>query len=58
MPQRGIGEWMNTGFSNMLQVNLNKGENVLQVKYVVPQNVNMNTDVNTALMDYVRIIKK
>lgn len=58
MPQRGLGEWMNTGFSNMLQVNLNKGENMLQIKYVVPQNVNMNTEVNTALIDYMRIIKK
>lgn len=58
MPQRGIGEWMNTGFSNMLQVNLNKGENVLQIKYVVPENQNMNVDVNTALIDYIRVIKK
>lgn len=58
MPQRGLGEWMNTGFSNMLQVSLNKGENMLQIKYITPQNVNMNNDINTALIDYVRVIKK
>lgn len=58
MPQRGLGEWLSTGYSNMLQVELNEGHNTLTIKYVTPQNVNMNGDVNTALIKHVRIIKK
>ena len=58
MPQRGLGEWVSTGFSNMLQVELLRGKNMIQLKYVTPQNVNMNGDVNTALLDYMRVIRK
>lgn len=58
MPQRGIDEWLSTGFSNMLVVELNKGENKLSIDYLMPQNRNMNEEVNTALIDYIRIIKK
>lgn len=58
MPQRGIDEWLSTGRSNMLTVRLQKGRNDLSIDYVIPQNVNMNNGVNTALIDYVRIIKK
>ena len=58
MPQRGIDEWLSTGFSNMLAVELKQGHNVVSIDYLVPQNVNMNEDVNTALIDYIRIIKK
>lgn len=57
MPQRGIGEWLNTGFSNMIQVKLKAGKNLLQIKYLEPYNVNMNGIVNTALIEYIRIIK-
>ena len=58
MPQRGYGEWVSTGFSNMIQVDLLSGKNMLQIKYITPQNVNMNGKVNTALLDYMRVIKK
>lgn len=58
MPQRGYGEWLSTGFSNMLQVELLRGKNMIQIKYVTPQNINMNGEVNTALLDYMRVIKK
>jgi hypothetical protein len=58
MPQRGSGEWLNTGFSNMLIVELVRGKNNLEIKYVTPQNINMNGTTNTALIDYVRLIKK
>lgn len=58
MPQRGEGEWLNTGFSNRLAVELLGGKNVLQIMYVEPYCINMNGEVNTALIDYVRIIKK
>lgn len=58
MPQRGIEEWLSTGFSNMIAVQLNKGQNTLSIDYLTPQNINMNEEVNTALIDYIRIIKK
>lgn len=58
MPQRGIGEWLSTGYSNRVAVHLNEGENVLSIEYITPQNINMNVDVNTALIDYIRIIQK
>ncbi len=58
MPQRGLGEWLNTGFSNRLKTSLKKGNNTIQIKYITPQNINMNGDVNTALIDFIRIIKK
>ena len=58
MPQRGMGEWLSTGFSNMLQVELLRGKNMIQIKYITPQNVNMNGETNTALLDYMRVIKK
>lgn len=58
MPQRGIDEWLSTGFSNMLTVELVEGKNSMAIEYLIPENVNMNGEVNTALLDYVRIIKK
>lgn len=57
MPQRGIGEWLSTGYSNMLTVRLEKGVNHLSIAYL-PFNENMNGEFNTALIDYIRIIKK
>lgn len=57
MPQRGIGEWLSTGYSNMLTVTLEKGDNRLSIAYL-PFNENMNGEFNTALVDYIRIIKK
>lgn len=58
MPQRGVGEWLSTGFTNMLQAELQAGENILAVEYLTPQNVNMNGAVNTALIDYMRLIRQ
>lgn len=57
MPQRGRGEWLSTGFSNRLIVNLLKGENVISIDFVSPENENMNGSVNTALIDYIRLIR-
>ena len=58
MPQRGSGEWLNTGFSNRLAVELLGGKNVFQIMYVEPYCINMNGTENTALIDYIRLIKK
>ncbi len=54
MPQRGIDEWLSTGYSNMIPVKLNAGTNRLSLRLDVD---NMNGDVNTALIRYARIIK-
>ncbi|MGN6294108.1 MAG: alpha-L-rhamnosidase-related protein [Chitinophagaceae bacterium] len=56
-PQRGKGEWSNWGWSNAVQVHLTKGEHVLTVEYL-PANENMNEEVNQAMLDQLRIIKK
>lgn len=58
MPQRGIGEWLSTGYSNMIHVNLRQGRNELAVEYLTPFNVNMNGEVNTVLINHMRLIKK
>ena len=55
MPQRGIDEWLSTGFSNMLRLKLKAGANHLSLRYDID---NMNVDVNTALIEYARIIKQ
>ncbi len=57
MPQRGIGEWLSTGYSNAMTVKLKQGVNRVAIVYL-PFNENMNGDFNTALIDYVRFIKK
>lgn len=55
MPQRGIDEWLSTGFSNMLRIKLKEGINELSIRHEID---NMNGKVNTALLQYVRIIKQ
>lgn len=55
MPQRGYDEWLSTGFSNMLPVKLREGRNSLSLRLVID---NMNVEVNTALIEYARIIRK
>lgn len=54
MPQRGVGEWSNWGFSNPLLVRLEKGKNSLHLA-LEPANANMNGAVNQAMLDYLRV---
>lgn len=58
MPQRGEGDWENTGYSNTLAAPLKAGMNIISIDYVVPYNENMNRFVNTVLVDYVRLIRR
>lgn len=58
MPQRGTGEWLSTGYSNMLRANLAAGHNTITLEYLEPANVNMNREVNTALVRYMRLIRR
>lgn len=58
MPQRGSGEWLNTGYSNMLKVELLSGKNVIQIMYTEPFCTKAADDGNTVIIDHIRIIKK
>lgn len=55
-PQRGTDEWSDWGFSNSYTVDLQKGQNVLVLKFE-DWNNNMNVEVNKAMLDYLRLIK-
>jgi len=55
-PQRGQDEWSDWGYSNSRKVKLKAGENILRLTFE-DWNHNMNVDVNTAMLDYLRIIR-
>jgi hypothetical protein len=55
-PQRGKNEWSNWGFTNPVIASLKKGENKVSLLYE-PHNLNMNGEVNGAVIDYVRLIR-
>jgi len=55
-PQRGKGEWSVWGLTNSVIVDLKKGKNKLSLTYK-DANVNMNGEVNQAMVDYLRIVK-
>jgi hypothetical protein len=54
LPQRGVDEWSNWGFSNPILVRLAKGKNTLTLA-LEPANTNMNGAVNQAMLDYLRV---
>ena len=54
LPQRGQDEWSDWGFSNSRQVALVAGENTVKIS-LEDWNNNMNVDVNTAMLDYLRV---
>jgi hypothetical protein len=56
LPQRGVGEWSNWGFTNAVLVQLPKGTQQLTLVYE-PANTNMNGAVNQAMLDYLRVQK-
>lgn len=56
LPQRGTDEWSDWGYSNSYVVKLNAGANTLRLVFE-PWNVNMNVDVNTAMLDGMRVVK-
>jgi hypothetical protein len=55
-PQRGKEEWSNWGFSNAVQVQLQKGKHIVTVQ-LTPANDNMNEEVNQAMLDYLQVEK-
>ncbi len=56
LPQRGVEEWSNWGFTNAVRVHLPKGTTTLTLAYE-PANANMNGAVNQAMLDYLRLRK-
>ena len=54
LPQRGVDEWSNWGFSNAVRVHLPQGTTTLTLAYE-PANANMNGAVNQAMLDYLRL---
>ena len=54
LPQRGVDEWSNWGYSNPLLVRLEKGSQTLTLAYE-PANQNMNIGVNQAMLDCLRV---
>jgi len=52
-PQRGRDEWSNWGLSNPLTVSLTKGSNKMVLR-LEEYNNNMNVDVNTFMLDFIR----
>ncbi|MFZ1749939.1 MAG: hypothetical protein WAU01_07090 [Saprospiraceae bacterium] len=55
MPQRGKGEWSDWGFTNSQKVSLNSGRNTIKIHFE-EWNHNMNVEVNTAMLDYIRLM--
>jgi hypothetical protein len=56
-PQRGTEEWSNWGYSNSYTVTLRKGMNQIRLS-LENWNINMNEEINRAMLDHVRIIAK
>jgi len=56
-PQRGKDEWSDWGFSNSCSVSLQQGENLVVISFE-DWNNNMNVDVNTAMLDYLSVVRK
>ena len=56
MAQRGSNEWASIGLSNVIKVQLRKGENKFKLSFE-PENENMNVDNNTALIGNLSVIK-
>lgn len=55
-PQRGIEEWSLWGWSNSQRVSLSKGSHEIALRFL-PQNVNMNIEVNDCCVDRLRVTR-
>lgn len=55
-PQRGTDEWSDWGWSNSYKVSLRQGGNRIRIDFD-DWNINMNVDVNKAMLDQMRLVK-
>ncbi|RYU75329.1 alpha-L-rhamnosidase-related protein [Hymenobacter persicinus] len=56
LPQRGVDEWSDWGFSNPVLARLAKGTHTLTLT-LEDANTNMNGEVNQAMLDYLRLTR-
>ncbi len=56
MPQRGDGQWNLWGYSNPQRVRLGAGRHTFTLT-LTPSDENMNLEVNTALLDHIRLTR-
>ena len=56
LPQRGLNEWSDWGFSNTHNLPLKKGRHTLKLSFE-NWNINMNGKQNKAMLDYMRLVK-
>jgi hypothetical protein len=55
-PQLGKDEWSNWGISNVITTRLNRGISHFTLSFE-PYDENMNGEINTALLDFMRLTK-
>lgn len=56
LPQRGINEWSDWGYTNNVRVQLEKGSHQLSLT-LEPANENMNGEINQAMIDHLRLTR-
>ncbi len=56
MPQRGVANWNDWGYSNSVTTRLAPGKRVVSLRYL-PEDENMNIDTNHALIDRIEVVK-
>lgn len=56
LPQRGVNNWTEWGYTNPVKVYFEKGTHTLTLTYE-SANENMNGEINQALLDYLRVTK-
>ncbi|AYA38918.1 glycogen debranching protein [Hymenobacter oligotrophus] len=56
LPQRGVDEWSDWGYSNPVMAQFSKGTHTLTLTFE-PANENMNGEVNQAMLDQLRLTR-
>ncbi|TLM94080.1 glycogen debranching protein [Hymenobacter jeollabukensis] len=56
LPQRGVDEWSDWGYSNPIQVSLPKGRSTFTLRFDAA-NENMNGEINQAMLDHLRLTR-
>lgn len=56
LPQRGVKEWSNWGYSNSVMVHLDKGKHTITLQ-LEDYNDNMNGEINQAMLDNMRVTR-
>ncbi len=55
-PQRGLDDWESYGWSNSVKIHLTKGVHELSLMHV-PENINMNIDLDKAHVKTIRLVR-